>query len=400
MTTSTSPRHWRWPALLLLLALLLLIGLLLWVTRPTPAALLVTLPRQHVETVAVVRRELRPEQQIYGRLQPARHSELRLLVSGEVIERLVEPGVAVSSGDHLLQLRRDDFVDAEREAAARLAEERAAIQRDRELLQLAQRAVALQQAEMARLEQLGSESLASRSQLGEARQRLLQQQAEAARLQFTVTSAPARLTLRQVALQQAQRNLQRTTLVAPFSGRVARVHLDQGDYTTPATVAVELIDDRQLDLYMELPTAVTHPLTAALPVQAAGRQWLAELVATTPLPQPTTHTWPLRLRLPADPTLYAGMLASATLPLPPRTDVLTVPAAALLREEGEAWLFRLDAATQRLEQLAVSVGIRYRGLYEVSAPTLRAGDRVVARDVALLTDGQAVVVGTIDDPPT
>jgi hypothetical protein len=67
---------------------------------------------------------------------------------------------------------------------------------------------------------------------------------------------------------------------------------------------------------------------------------------------------------------------------------LVVPNTAVLLDEGSAYVFRV--ADQRLERVAVELGPRV-DRQQVLAAGLQAGEAVVVRDVAALSDGQAVI---------
>lgn len=376
-----------------LLLLILLVGAAvaaLVATRPRPQAGLESLPPTRVAVTEVVRADLRPEVTVTGRLQPVRTSALHFEVSGRVAERRVEPGQGVAEGETLLRLRAAEWRDARDRAAARLEEERAAIERDRRLLELAENNRHLQEQEVARQKRLGDDSMASQSQLDAAQQQLLQLQSEEARLRYAVETAASRLTLRRTELQEAQRNLDRTTLEAPFAGTVNIVDVEPGDYVTPSDRALQLVDTTRLDLYAEVTaeTAATLERGQAVAVSADGDELAGEVVALQHDPDPETHTYALRVRIPGRAVL-PGTLATARLPLRPRDGVRVVPVAAVLREEGRAYVFVVRDGT--VERVEVTPGLRYREeLVLRDGP--EAGATVVARDVAALADGQAVEV--------
>jgi len=154
-----------------------------------------------VRVAAVGLHELVPAEVVSGRLDPARRTEMHFELSGQVHARPVEPGQPVQQGELLLSLASGDYEDALAEAEARLAQESRDIERDRELLALSKRNHALQKNDLDRLNKLGADSLVSQSLLDEARIKLLQLQAEVARLKSSVASAESRL-----ALKQAERN--------------------------------------------------------------------------------------------------------------------------------------------------------------------------------------------------
>lgn len=368
----------------------LLIILILWLTSPEKSTERQPVAAVRVDPYTVRVQNLQPDTRITGRLQPANRALLRFETSGQVRQRQVEPGVKVTAGSELLSLQSDDAQDALIEATAKLDMEAAAIKRDRRLLDIAGRDVVLQQQEVKRLQQLDSDSLVSASRLDQAKQKLLQLQSSQAQLRYSVDTAGSRIDSAKAAQARTQRNLARTTLRAPFAGTVNTVSVETGDYVTPATVAAELVDLEYIDLYAEVAGAAAEALQLeqAVSVDVAGRQYDGRIIALRSDPDPKTFTHALRIRLDSQ-GLTPGTLASARLPLRELNNVLTVPVSSLLQEEGNSYVFVIEGSV--LARRVVSTGIR-DGEQIVVESGLRAGDRVVSRDVAALTDGQRIEV--------
>lgn len=331
---------------------------------------------------------LYPVERVTGRLQAAHKATLHFEVPGQLAERLVEPGEQVQAGQVLLKLAEGDYQDALAEARFALQQEQASVARDRQLLTLAERERALQAQAVARLESLGRDSLASRAQRDEAQTRLLQLQAEEARLRYSAETAAARVQQRETALSRAQRNLERTRLAAPFSGKVNAVYVQQGDYVMPTTPALDILDTAQLDLYVEVTgeTAAALQLGQKVEVRIADTPRQGEIVALQTDPDPVTHTHPIRIRMVGQGGL-PGELAEAELALTPLHHAITVPISAVLHEEGKAYVFRVENGV--LQRTEVTLGTRVQDLQVIKAG-LDAGAAIVARNVAALAHGQRV----------
>jgi len=374
------------------LLLLALIGLTigqLYITRPVKAPELKTLPLARIEVVQATHKTIHPFDHITGRLQPARKSALHFEVNGNLLKRLVEAGTLVRQGELLLQLDDADYKDRATEAKAQLQQEQARQARDQQLLELARSNTQLAQREVNRLISLGKKSLSSKSKLDETRQQLLQLQSEETRLAYTVNTAQQRLSALQSALKRAQRNVQRTHLTAPYSGRVNRVLIEEGDHITPNDTVLELIDDLSLDLYTEVSgtTAAALEQGQQLGVSVNGRSYPGQLIAVQRDPDPETFTHPIKIRIPGQ-DLIPGMLASAQLPLTTLPNAMIVPRTALLQDSGHNYLFVVKG--DRLERRQVKAGI-HSGNTQVIDRGLNEGETLVARDVAALTDGQQIV---------
>jgi len=365
-------------------------AILLVVVRPDRAPELQEAVAPGVVVAAAGLHDLLPVETVSGRLEPARRAAMHFELSGQVQERPVEPGQAVRSGELLLALSAGDYRDALAEAEAQLEQEDRDIQRDRELLQLAQRNQVLLKDELERLEQLGSDSLVSKSRLDEARIRLIQLQSDVARLRAGVASAESRLALKQAQRNRAARNLERTRLLAPFAGTVNAVNVQVGDYVTPAETVIDLIDAFELDLYVEVRGEVAQSLDQgqAVDVEADGRLLPGRIVALQVDPDPVTFTHALRVRLDGD-AARPGQTARARLSLRALQQVVAVPATALLYDDGRTYVFRVDGDVLSMQQVVPG---RRVGDLQVIRDGVAAADNIVVRDVAALSDGQKVRV--------
>jgi RND family efflux transporter MFP subunit len=379
----------------LLLALAGLIILLL-LTRPQPATVLQTQTILPVRTTTVTTHELDPVETVSGTLEPMRKAQLHFELNGQVRERHVEPGQAVAAGAALLALDAGDYQDALDSAESRLELEVRSIARDRELLELAQRNRMLQEGEVRRLEQLGKDSLVSRSLLDEARGKLLGLESEVARLRTSVATADTRLALLRAERNRAARDLVRTRLDAPFAGIVNAVSAQVGDYVTSSAAVVELVDVSALDLYVEVRGELARALSQGqqVGVTVDGRQHAGRIVGLQIDPDPVTFTHALRVRLTGE-GLRPGMVAQAELPLGRLAGVLAVPVTAVLQDEGRSYVFRVREGA--LQRVAVGTGRRVGDL-RVVQDGLQAGDVIVTRDVAALSDGQQVQVPDDGEP--
>jgi RND family efflux transporter MFP subunit len=343
-----------------------------------------------VRVAAVGLHDLVPAEVVSGRLDPARRAAMHFQLSGQVESRPVEPGQRVRQDELLLSLASGDYQDALAEAEARLAQESRDVERDRELLTLSKRNYDLQKNDLDRLVKLGADSLVSKSLLDEARIKLLQLQAEVARLKSSVASAESRIALKQAERNRAARNLERTRLLAPFAGSVNTVEAQIGDYVTPGDMIAELIDITSLDLYVEVRGNVAQSLQQgdSVDVVVEGVTLPGKVIALQIDPDPVTFTHALRVRV-AGTSVRPGQIAQVRLPLRQLRKVTAVPVTAVLYDEGQTFVFQLDDDT--LVMTAVTLGERVDDL-QVVQRGVDASDLIVTHNVSALSDGQQVVV--------
>ncbi|MCK5382452.1 MAG: efflux RND transporter periplasmic adaptor subunit [Gammaproteobacteria bacterium] len=371
--------------------------LLLLLTAPDkdPELQQVAVPGVRVAVVGL--HDLVPSETVSGRLDPARRAKMHFELSGQIDARPVEPGQQVEQGELLLALASGDYEDTLAEAEARLAQESRDIERDRELFTLSRRNYVLQKNDLDRLKKLGADSLVSQSLLDETRIKLLQLEADVAQLKSSVASAESRLALKQAERNRAARNLARTQLLAPFAGSVNTVEAQVGDYVTPSQVIAELIDTSSLDLYVEVRGNVAQSLQQGDAVEVVVDEVTlsGKVVALQIDPDPATFTHALRVRV-AGTAVRPGQVARVKLPLRVLSRVTAVPTTAVLYDEGQTFVFRLDS--DRLAMVAVTLGERVGDL-QVVHRGIDASDRIVTHNVSALSDGQQVRVITAGSAP-
>jgi HlyD family secretion protein len=174
-----------------------------------------------VETVE--RRDLVASVSGNGKIQPRRKVDISADVSGRVVELAVEEGQMVAEGDLLLRIDPTTFAAAVRRQEAAVAQARAqASQSEANLLQSRQ---TLQRAE--RLSADGG--LISAADLEDAHTRVAVQEAQLQGAVYAIQSAEA-------ALSEARDQLRKTTIVAPMSGRVTRLNIEEGETAIVGTM--------------------------------------------------------------------------------------------------------------------------------------------------------------------
>jgi len=278
-----------------------------------------------------------------------------------------------------------DYLDIVKEAQARFSQEKAAIKRDKQLLNYVIANRKLQEEEVARMKELGQKSLASQSKYGETIQNLLRLQVEEEKLNFSVETGSARLQLRQAALQ----DIERTRLIAPFAGVVNAVYVQKGDYVTPAQTALEIVQVSDMDLYLEVGSVAATVLHRGqgVEVESMGEQRQGKIIAIQRDPDPETFTYSIRIRISGE-GLLSGNLARAIIPLAEIQGAITVPVSAISRKEKIASVFVVrDSVVIRKR---VTLGRRL-GNQQVVTDGLKEGLVIVVKDVAMLNDGLRVM---------
>lgn len=170
-----------------------------------------------VRTEPVARRDLVSVVTASGFIQPKRKVDISADVSGRVIELPIEEGQWVNQGDLLLRIDASAYQAAARRAEAGVASAKAnAAQARAHYLQAKS---ALERAEKLSSGQAG---LISAEQLEQARTQAAVSEAQYEAARYGVSQA-------QAGLSETREALRKTTIVAPMSGRITRLNIDEGE---------------------------------------------------------------------------------------------------------------------------------------------------------------------------
>jgi RND family efflux transporter MFP subunit len=341
-----------------------------------------------------------PELVLYGAVESPRVARLTSALQADVLAVDVLEGQEVERGQLLARLDDRDvrFLVAQREAElaqieADIASENArheydlqALPHERTLLELSRNAVERAQ-DLAR-KQVGSQSNVDEALQGVERQALNLNRRELAVREYTAKMArlEAARVRAEALLDQANLDLERTRIRAPFTGRIARVDVAPGDRVRPGDRMFEVYDLTALQVRAEVPSRYVAEVRSAI---AAGFELAAEArVDGVPVRLQLRH---IAGRVGGDSggveALFAivrggrhlplGRFVSLELTLPPEPNVVAVPQEAIY---GTNRLYLLDAGRMR--------GITVERVGELRTPE---GDDVLVRSPRLSAGAPIIV---------
>jgi HlyD family secretion protein len=378
----TATRPWGRRALIALLLLVLGGALLWWLSRPKPVAVLSTsVGRGTVEaTVANTRA---------GTVEACQRTRLSTISGGRIEVLAVKEGDKVRKGQLLMRLWNDDQQAEQAFAQAQLETSRKRVTEACTLADLAQR-------EFKRQEQLFQQGFISEGGLDNLRAQADARVAVCATARSDVAQAQARIAVVGTARQ-------RTVLVAPFDGTVAKIVGEVGEYSTPSPPgvamppAIDLIDESCL--YVAAPMdevdapkvvvgqAVRITLDALPGKSFAGKVRRVAPYVTAVEKQARTVEVEVNFDDPkAAGRLLVGYSADVEVILDVRKDVLRVPSSALL--QGGRVLLLQDG---KLVERPVKTGLANWEHTEITQG-LQGGERIVTSlDRAGVKDGASAV---------
>ncbi|MDH3375423.1 MAG: efflux RND transporter periplasmic adaptor subunit [Gammaproteobacteria bacterium] len=263
----------------LLFIVLGLAGLMTLLSNRPDAASAVATEKVWAVAIQSVRRErLSPVVNLFGRIESPRAARLSAALASDVLEVTVAEGQYVTAGAALVRLDNIDARNRLSERKAEAADISAQIESenqrhlaDQEALRYEQSLLALARKSVQRAERLASTQVGAESQVDDARRSMLQQELGVTSRRLAINDHTARLAqlnarrARARALQsQAERDVSRSQIVAPYDGRITAVHVARGDRVRIGDGLVDLYDVGRTEVRAQIPTRHLAGLRNAL----------------------------------------------------------------------------------------------------------------------------------------
>lgn len=192
----------------------------------------------------------------------------------------------------------------------------------------------------------------------------------------------------------AEKLLRDASVRAPFAGLVARREVSRGDYVRTGQALLEVVALDPIEVEFSVAERDSARVATGQPVYVTvapypGETFVGEVSAVSPVIDPRTRTMRVKARIPnTDARLRPGLFARTDLGVAKRSNVVFVPAEAILqRADGEV-LF-IVGADQRARRVVVKTGLQRDGRIEI-VEGVAANDAVVIAGQAGLADGVAV----------
>lgn len=233
------------------------------------------------------------------------------------------------------------------------------------------------------------ESLASEN---ERRAKLLLQKEAISQEEYDIASADYRSAKSQSQLILAQ--IAKTSIRAPFSGKVGLRSISPGTYVTPATLIAKLVNTNPLKITFSIPEKYATEINAnaeiTFTVPNIPRKFKGKIYAIEPEIETTTRTLKIRaLTQNPDGKLLPGTFANIELPLKNISDAIIIPTEAIvpvqdgkkvfIAHNGKAKEVKVETLTRTDKDVVVTSG-------------LKIGDTVLTSGVMSLKDEAEIKV--------
>lgn len=235
------------------------------------------------------------------------------------------------------------------------------------------------------------ENLASEN---ERRAKLLLQKEAISQEEYDIASADYRSAKAQTQLISSQ--IAKTSVKAPFSGKIGLRSISPGTYITPSILVAKLVNIGKLKITFSVPEKYANQVkinsNLTFTVSGSSKKYIAKIYAIEPGVEIATRT--LQVRAIAENTdgkLLPGTFANVELPLDIIKDAIVVPTEAIIPVQngkkvfisnfGKAKEVMVETTTRTDESILVFSG-------------LKAGDTLVTSGVMSLKDDDLIKVKT------
>ena len=398
--------------IILVTAVLLLIFILV---QPEPPVKAKEEKSWTVQTHRLIDGAKSPQLELYGSVESPYTASLTSIIDADVKSLEVNEGQRVDCGQTLIllddtdaQLSLEDKESSVAELEALIISEKNRYENDLAALKLEKSLVALAEKKLAREEKTSKSNLTSQASLDAQKEALNKQKLALISRQLTITDHPARLAQLEARLsrsralaEQAEIDLARATVTAPFDGIILKTMVSPGERVRPGEAMLEMYATDRIELRAQLPqkfiSIVKNSISRQQPFQATVKTDNGRRVATLDRISGSVadggHGVDALFRIDSDAadTLTIGDTLEMTLELPAVEDVFSVPVSSIY---GTDRIYRVE--NDRLIAVKVEkMGRQYnngRQFVLVRSDDLKPGDEVITTQLPLAVSGLKVEV--------
>lgn len=394
---------------------LAIVGAIIMVAgKQQPEARNIEPPLPSVAVVYAEPKTLTPVTTLYGRVDSPSLATLVSSVTANVSQVLALPGDAVEKGQLLVQLDDTEARLALAQASARARDAAAQYQlekqrqaSDRNQLKREKELSALSKKSYERSQKLFQQGLISQSQRDSAQEAYQRQAAALENRELAIRQHKARLEAlaaaeqsAQASEQQAELDISRTTVTAPFSGLVVEVPIAVGDRVRNSQTLVTIYDQQKLEVRALIPNRYLGDLRQAL---KRNLQPKAHILATgfekleVPLARLASAVRASSggvdgyFALPENSGLELNRNIALMLNLPAAEQALAVPTQAIF---GLNAVFIIDADSRlkrvKVDRLGDGLDAQGKKLVVIRSPDIPAGTAILATQLPAAITGLKV----------
>jgi RND family efflux transporter MFP subunit len=339
---------------------------------------------------------------IAGEFKPFQDVDVHAKVAGYIQKIYVDVGDHVKQGQTLAILEVPELAAQLNGADAALRRAKEEIRREQGDVQRAESAHAAAHSGYQRLKQASErqKGLVAQQELDDAQAKDLEGEAQVSSTQAALSAAEQQVAVAEANQKQYNALSNYSRIVAPFTGVVTVRYLDTGSLvaagtssSTQALPVVRIAEVSKLRLVLPIPESIAAEIHLGDPVnvhvEALNKNITGKVARFADSLDLETRTMKTEIDF-ANPKgqLIPGMYTETRLVLAERTDALSVPVEAVIRNGGKASVLVVNEQNE-VEERGIQVGIEGQSRIEVLAG-LQEGDRVIVGNRSEFRAGEKV----------
>ena len=380
------------------------------------------LRRPAVQSRTVFRAPYRERLTGYGKARALRQALVASEAAGLVawVSPRLEAGADVAAGEELVRIDARDLQNAvtrasadKKRAEAMLAQTEVEQAGTNRRLEVARSELTTSKDELARVEELleeGISSLAERDLQRRATQllerQLLQLESSSQAAVPMLASARAEVERAQVVLSQAELDLERTVIRAPYAGRIESRSAEPGARVAPGTLLFEIIDLSRIEVPISLPasriTDVQPGNKVEIRLEEGGAvAWTGTVSRISPAVNDQHRTFQVYVVVAGsnlESNVPPGTFVVATVDGRLHDDVFVVPRIAFLNDTVYVAVPEMGEAGHAVARRKTPVVSRWLPGVALVTDGLDEGDRVVITNLERIADSSKILIEEEGDP--
>ena len=368
-----------------------------------------------VQTHRLINGAKSPQLELYGSVESPYTATITSIIDADVQSLEVNEGNYVTMGQSLIslddteaRLSLEDKNSSVAELEALIISEKNRYKNDLTALKLEKSLVNLAEKKLAREEKTSKSNLTSQASLDAQKEALNNQKLALNSRQLNITDHPARLAQLEARLsrsralvEQAEIDLARAAVTAPFDGTILKTLVSPGERVRPGEAMLEMYATDRIELRAQLPqkfiSIVKRSLAQQQPFQATVKTDNGERVVTLDRISGSIandgHGVDALFKVESDAadTFTIGDTLEMTLELPAIEDVFSVPVSSIY---GTDRIYRVE--NERLVAVNVEkLGNQYRDGRQfvlVRSDSIKPGDEIITTQLPLAVNGLKVEV--------
>lgn len=304
---------------------------------------------------------------LVGAVEPDKRSIIASEIEGLVESLPGEQGKFVNKGDVLAKFNtRSIEIDlSEAKASKREAQAR---------YQLAKQ-------NLVRFQQLEQKGVASTQQLQDS--------------ESEKSALGAQIAQNQAQIQGLEYDIEKSKIVAPFSGHITQEFTEVGQWVVKGGPVVELIDIEITEINIDMPERYISKVNTGLQVEVnfdalPGLVLQGEITSLIPQADRESRTFPVKINIDnKDGKIKSGMVARVSFPIGEPSVVKLVPKDAIVTQNNANFVYTVNEGAA--QPIPVSTGMAFEDQIQITGP-IETGQSVVVKGNERLMPNQPVKI--------